>query len=141
VIENVSSYVEYRHSTMPEWEFVAQLAERADCLLLFDVNNVYVSSFNHEFDPLTYLNAIPARRVQQFHLAGHENNRNYIIDTHDHPIVDNVWDLYRHALRRFGSVSTMVERDANIPPLADLVQELDQARAIARQTLGAEAAA
>jgi uncharacterized protein len=141
VIENVSSYVEYRHSTMPEWEFVAELAERADCLLLFDVNNVYVSSFNHEFDPLTYLDAIPAARVQQFHLAGHENNRSYIIDTHDHPIVDGVWELYRHALRRFGQVSTMVERDANIPPLADLVQELDQARVIARQTLGAEAAA
>src|SRR5579862_76922 len=91
VIKNVSSYVEYRHSTMPEWEFLAAVAERADCLLLFDINNVFVSAFNHEFDPLTYLDGIPARRVQQFHLAGHENNRSYIIDTHDHPIVDDVW--------------------------------------------------
>ncbi len=141
VIENVSSYVEYRHSTMPEWEFLAAVAERADCLLLFDVNNVFVSAFNHEFDPLTYLDGIPARRVQQFHLAGHENNRSYIIDTHDHPIVDDVWALYREALRRFGPVSTMVERDANIPPLAELVAELDHARALARTELGAEAAA
>ena len=141
VIENVSSYVEYRHSIMPEWEFLAAVAERADCLLLFDVNNVFVSAFNHEFDPLTYLEGIPARRVQQFHLAGHENNRSYIIDTHDHPIVDDVWALYRAALRRFGPVSTMVERDANIPPLVELVAELDHARALARAELGAEAAA
>jgi uncharacterized protein (UPF0276 family) len=141
VIENVSSYVEYRHSTMPEWEFLTAVAEGADCLLLFDVNNVFVSAFNHEFDPLTYLEAIPARRVQQFHLAGHENNRSYIIDTHDHPIVDDVWALYRAALRRFGPVSTMVERDANIPPLAELVAELDHARALATAELGAEAAA
>ncbi|HYV89705.1 MAG TPA: DUF692 domain-containing protein [Candidatus Polarisedimenticolia bacterium] len=141
VIENVSSYVEYRHSTMPEWEFLAAVAERADCLLLFDVNNVFVSAFNHEFDPLTYVDAIPARRVQQFHLAGHENNRRYIIDTHDHPIVDDVWALYRAALRRFGPVSTMVERDANIPPLAELVAELDHARAVAELELGKEAAA
>jgi uncharacterized protein (UPF0276 family) len=141
VIENVSSYVEYRHSTMPEWEFLAAVAERADCLLLFDVNNVFVSAFNHEFDPLTYLDGIPARRVQQFHLAGHENNRSYIIDTHDHPIVEDVWALYRAALRRFGPVSTMVERDANIPPLAELVAELDHARSLARAELGAEAAA
>jgi len=141
VIENVSSYVEYRHSAMPEWEFLSAVAERADCLLLFDVNNVFVSAFNHEFDPLTYLNAIPARRVQQFHLAGHENHRRYIIDTHDHPIVEDVWSLYRAALRRFGLVSTMIERDANIPPLADLVGELDHARALARLELGQEAAA
>ena len=141
VIENVSSYVEYHHSTMPEWEFLAAVAERADCLLLFDVNNVFVSAFNHEFDPLTYLDGIPARRVQQIHLAGHENNRSYIIDTHDHPIVEDVWALYRAALRRFGPVSTMVERDANIPPLAELVAELDHARSLARAELGAEAAA
>ncbi len=141
VIENVSSYVEYRHSTMPEWEFLAAVAERADCLLLFDVNNVFVSAFNHEFDPLAYLGGIPAERVQQFHLAGHENNRSHIIDTHDHPIVEDVWSLYGAALRRFGPVSTMVERDANIPPLAELVGELDRAREIARHELGAEAAA
>lgn len=141
VIENVSSYVEYRHSAMPEWEFLAAVAERADCLLLFDVNNVFVSAFNHGFDPLTYINAIPARRVQQFHLAGHENHRRYIIDTHDHPIVEDVWALHRAALRRFGEVSTMIERDANIPPLADLVGELDHARDVARSERGMGAAA
>ncbi len=141
VIENVSSYVEYRHSAMTEWEFLAAVAERADCLLLFDVNNVFVSAFNHGFDPLTYLSAIPARRVQQFHLAGHENHRRYIIDTHDHAIVEDVWALYRAALRRFGPVSTMIERDANIPPLGDLVSELDHARELARSELGVEAAA
>ncbi len=141
VVENVSSYIEYRHSTMPEWEFLATLAERADCLLLLDVNNVYVSSFNHEFDPLTYLDAIPRHRVQQFHLAGHENNRDYIIDTHDHPIADEVWNLYRQALRHFGRVSTMVERDANIPPLAELVRELDCARRLATAVLAQGAVA
>jgi uncharacterized protein len=141
VIENVSSYVEYRHSAMPEWEFLAAVVERADCLLLFDINNVFVSAFNHEFDPLTYLNAIPARRVQQFHLAGHENHRRYVIDTHDHPVVEDVWALYRAALRRFGPISTMVERDANIPPLEELVKELDHARELARLELGQETAA
>ncbi len=141
IIENVSSYVGYRHSSMPEWEFLAGVAERADCLLLFDVNNVFVSAFNHGFDPLTYMNAIPARRVQQFHLAGHENHRRYIIDTHDHPIVEDVWTLYRAALRHFGPVSTMIERDANIPPLAELVDELDHARELAGEELGVGAAA
>ncbi len=131
LIENVSSYVSYTQSQLSEWDFLRAVCERADCLLLFDVNNVYVSSVNHGFDPLDYLNGIPAARVQQFHLAGHEDHGRYIIDTHDHPVPDPVWALYAEALRRFGPVSTMIERDDNIPPLDELLAELDQARRIA----------
>lgn len=132
LLENVSSYVSYRHSEMAEWEFVAALAERADCLLLLDVNNVYVSSVNHDFNPVEYLQGIPVHRVQQFHLAGHSNCGDYIIDTHDAPIIDPVWHLYAEAVRRFGDVSTMIERDDNIPELSELLAELDQARRIAQ---------
>ncbi|MBL8510415.1 MAG: DUF692 family protein, partial [Betaproteobacteria bacterium] len=104
---------------------------RADCFLLLDINNVYVSAYNHGFDALTYLNAIPVERVKQFHLAGHDNCGDYIIDTHDAPVIDSVWDLYAHAVRRFGPGSTMIERDDNIPPLEELLTELDRARRIA----------
>lgn len=131
LIENVSSYVTYVESEMPEWDFLSAVAEKADCLLLFDVNNVYVSSFNHGFDPVEYLDAIPADRVQQFHLAGHSNYGTHIIDTHSHEIIDKVWDLYRYAVQRFGKVSTMIERDDNIPELPILLAELQQARNIA----------
>jgi hypothetical protein len=131
LLENVSSYVSYSTSELAEWEFLAEIAQRADCLILLDVNNVYVSSVNHGFDPLTYLDAIPAQRVQQIHLAGHENRGDLIVDTHDRPIVDPVWRLYEAARRRFGDVSTMIERDSNIPPLSELLSELDMARAIA----------
>ena len=131
LIENVSSYLSYTQSQLTEWDFLTAVCERADCLLLFDVNNVYVSSVNHGFDPLDYLNGIPAERVQQIHLAGHEDHGRYIIDTHDHPVPDPVWDLYAQALRRFGPVSTMIERDDNIPPLDELIAELDRARGIA----------
>ena len=134
VLENVSSYVTYRRSTMPEWDFLAEVARRADCLILLDVNNIHVSAFNHDFDPLAYLDAIPAERVQQIHLAGHEDNGSHIIDTHDHPVIDPVWRLYGEAIRRCGPVSTMIERDDNIPPLGELVAELAQARAIAAGT-------
>jgi uncharacterized protein len=133
LIENVSSYVSYVQSQLSEWDFLHAVCERADCLLLFDVNNIYVSSVNHGFNPLDYLNGIPAERVQQIHLAGHEDHGRYIIDTHDHPVADPVWDLYAEALRRFGSVSTMIERDDNIPPLDELLAELDHARHIAAQ--------
>jgi len=131
LLENVSSYVSYAQSQLREWEFLAEVCDRADCLILLDINNIYVSSINHEFDPLTYLNGIPGERVRQFHLAGHEDHGHYIIDTHDHPVADPVWQLYAEALRRFGPVSTMIERDDNIPPLDDLLAELDQARRIA----------
>ena len=131
LLENVSSYVSYPESEMSEWEFLREIAGRADCLILLDINNIFVSSVNHEFDPLTYLNAIPPERVWQFHLAGHRNHGDYIIDTHDEPVIDPVWELYAAAVRRFGRVSTMIERDDNIPPLAELLAELDRARRIA----------
>jgi uncharacterized protein (UPF0276 family) len=135
LVENVSSYLTYKRSDMTEWDFLREVCERADCLILLDVNNIYVSSVNHGFDPIEYLDAVPAERVQQFHLAGHRNLETHIIDTHDEPVVDPVWDLYAAALRCFGPVSTMIERDDNIPPLEELVAELDHARAIAGRVL------
>ena len=134
-LENVSSYVSFEQSEMTEWEFITELSTRADCWLLFDVNNVFVSSFNHNFDPMDFINGVPKDRVVQFHLAGHEHNDTYIIDTHDHAVCDEVWQLYAEALKRFGPVSTLLERDDHIPPLAELVTELDMARGIAAKTL------
>ena len=135
VLENVSSYVSYASSEMTEWEFLAELARAADCELLLDVNNVYVSSVNHGFDPEQFLRAIPIERVRQFHLAGHSRCGTYIVDTHDAPIDPAVWALYSSAVRRFGPVATLIERDANIPPLENLVAELDQARTLAGAAL------
>lgn len=131
LLENVSSYITYKDSQITEWEFLAAIAEQADCLILLDINNIYVSSFNHGFNPLDYLNGIPVDRVRQFHLAGHENCGDYIIDTHDHSIIDPVWNLYSEAVRRFGKVSTMIERDDNIPEFPELFAELQQAKQIA----------
>ncbi len=139
LIENVSSYLDYCTSEMSEWEFLGQLVEEADCDILLDVNNVYVSSVNHGFDPASYLAAMPQHRVRQLHLAGHSDRGGYIIDTHDAPIAPDVWELYRAARRRFGPVATMIERDANIPPLAELVAELEQARALATDEAAAHA--
>jgi uncharacterized protein (UPF0276 family) len=135
LLENVSSYVTYTHSQISEWEFLREIAERADCLILLDINNIYVSAYNHNFDPLSYLHAIPVDRVYQFHLAGHTRQEHLIIDTHDHPIADPVFDLYARAVQRFGRVSTMIERDDNIPPLSELLDELDQVRSIAEDQL------
>jgi uncharacterized protein (UPF0276 family) len=132
VLENVSSYLSYSSDTLTEWDFVAAIAEESDSLILLDVNNIYVSSVNHGFDPLTYLRAIPANRVQQIHLAGHHNYGTHIIDTHDHPIVDPVWQLYASALRHVGMVASMIERDDHIPPLPELIAELNIARRIAQ---------
>lgn len=140
LLENVSSYVTYTQSAMSEWDFLAEVARRADCLILLDINNVYVSAYNHGFDALDYLRAMPRERVQQFHLAGHSNLGDYIVDTHDAAIVDPVWSLYRAALERFGPISTMIERDADIPPLADLLAELEQARRIANTVFQRNAA-
>ena len=141
LLENVSSYVTYKQSQLTEWEFLAHIAEQADCLILLDINNIYVSSFNHGFDPEDYLNGIPIERVRQFHLAGHQNCGNYIVDTHDHPIINPVWALYETAVKRFGSVSTMIERDDNIPPLKELLAELNHARIIAGPILAKAKAA
>jgi len=139
LLENVSSYVAFRDSHLTEWQFLSEIATRADCLILLDVNNVYVSAVNHEFDPLEYLNAIPPERVQQIHLAGHENHGDYLIDTHDHPVPDPVWELYASAVRRCGAVSTMIERDDHIPPLEELCAELSRARTLCQHTLAAAA--
>ncbi|UCD68046.1 MAG: DUF692 domain-containing protein [Betaproteobacteria bacterium] len=133
LIENVSSYVNFNQSEMTEWEFINQIAERADCLLLLDVNNVYVSGFNHGFDPHEFIDALPAQRIQQIHLAGHSNCGTHIIDTHDAPVIDEVWKLYGYTIEAIGPVATMIERDDHIPELATLVSELDQAREVARK--------
>ncbi len=135
LIENVSSYLTYKDSAMSEWEFMTAIVERADCGILLDINNIYVSAFNHGFEPHEYLNYVPVERVGQFHLAGHTNHGDYIIDSHDHPVIDPVWELYASAVRRFGPVSTMIERDDNIPPLEELLSELDRARNIAQPIL------
>ena len=135
LIENPSSYVTFRSSDRSEWEFLAEMAERADCLLLLDVNNIYVSARNHGFDPLDYLAGLPADRIQQIHLAGHSDMGDYVIDTHDADVCDAVWDLYAKAIGMFGPVATMIERDDDIPPLADVVAELDRARALAASVL------
>ncbi|MDH0447569.1 DUF692 domain-containing protein [Shewanella sp. GD04112] len=136
LMENVSSYLSYQDSTMNEWQFVNAVAEEADCLLLLDINNIYVSARNHQFPPEDYLLQIATNRVQQFHLAGHSDYGDYVIDTHDHDVCPSVWELYRQALTRFGGVSTMIERDANIPEFNALEAELAIARNVARTTLG-----
>jgi uncharacterized protein (UPF0276 family) len=131
LLENLSSYVSYRQSSMTEWDFLSAVADESDCLILLDVNNVYVNSVNNAFDAKDYLAGISPQRVQQIHLAGHQNCGDYLIDTHDEPVQDPVWELYRHAITRFGAVSTMIERDDNIPLLPELLAELATARSVA----------
>ncbi|MBG0809422.1 DUF692 domain-containing protein [Methylosinus sp. H3A] len=131
VVENASTYVAFRESEMSEWTFVDELARRADCLLLLDVNNVFVSGFNHGFDPNEFVDAIDPERVAQFHMAGHTDNGTHRIDTHDQPVCDEVWTLYERARRRFGAVSTMIERDDNFPSFDELLAELGHMREIA----------
>lgn len=135
LIENVSSYLTYEQSEMSEWEFLSEISNRSDCLILLDVNNVYVSAYNHAFHPHDYLKGIPKERVYQIHLAGHSNHGDYIIDTHDAPVIPPVWDLYAETLKRFGAVSTMIERDDNIPELNELLEEIEHARQIASEIL------
>lgn len=134
-LENVSTYVHFSNCEMTEWEFLSELARRSGCWLLFDVNNVYVSAFNHGYDPHAFLDGIPADRVVQFHIAGHTHMGTHIIDTHDHPVCDDVWALYEAALRRFGPVSTMIERDDDIPPLHEMMVEVQKTREIAARIL------
>lgn len=134
-IENVSSYVQFSHSEMTEWEFIAEMTKRTGCWLVLDVNNVFVSAFNHDWDAQTFIDSIPPDRVVQFHLAGHEHSMTHIIDTHDALIPEPVWNLYKAAVKRFGAVSTIIERDDNIPPLDELVTELSVAREIAENLL------
>lgn len=138
VLENPSTYLEFKASTMPEWEFLARLAQDTDCGLLLDVNNVYVSAFNHGFDAKTYIDAIPMAQVAQIHLAGHCHKGTHIIDTHDAQVAAPVWELYAYTLTRKNSLSTMIEWDENIPPFATMLTELAQAR---RYAIGATDAA
>jgi uncharacterized protein len=128
LIENVSSYMAFADSTMTEWDFISTIADEADCGILLDLNNIFVSAFNHRFDANEYIDAVPAERVVQYHLAGHSDHGTHLLDTHDHPICDAVWALYERAARRFGAVSAMVEWDDNIPEFTELARIADRAR-------------
>ena len=134
LIENPSSYVGFPESTLSEWDFLAELSAATGCYLLLDVNNIYVSSVNHGFDPRDFLSGIPVDQVRQIHLAGHSQGpAGMLIDTHDAPVSDPVWALYARAIARFGPAATMIERDDQIPPLDDLLAELAQARHLAER--------
>jgi uncharacterized protein (UPF0276 family) len=138
LMENLSSYVTYNDSEMSEWEFLNEIVKRADCLVLLDINNIFVSAHNHHFDPIDYIKGIDVDRVMQFHLAGHSYSGEMIIDTHDHDVCDPVWALYAEALRHYGAVSTMIERDDHIPEFPALREELAVAEKIAAETLPAD---
>jgi uncharacterized protein (UPF0276 family) len=133
LLENASTYVEYRCSQMPEWEFLTALAERADCGILLDVNNVYVTCTNHGHDPAAYIDSIPRARVGQIHLAGFSDMHGWLFDTHSAPACDDVWRLYERAVERFGIVSTLFEWDESIPPFEDVLAETERARRIAER--------
>ena len=128
VVENVSSYAEFHISEMTEWEFLNEVVERADCGILLDVNNIYVSSQNHNFDPKEYLEAVPAERIAQIHIAGHSKFERYTLDTHDHPVLDPVWDLYARAIQRCGPTATLLEWDDNIPSFDEVHAEALKAK-------------
>ncbi|MDP3847024.1 MAG: DUF692 domain-containing protein [Pseudomonas sp.] len=135
VLENVSSYLRTANDEFNEWQFLARLSELSGCELLLDVNNVYVSARNHGFDPWSFISGLPAQRIRQLHLAGHSDYGDYVIDTHDQPICDPVWQLYQRTLEHLGPVSTMIERDDNYPPFSELLAELQQARELGNATL------
>jgi uncharacterized protein (UPF0276 family) len=137
-LENVSSYLTFTHSTITEWDFLVELCRRADCEILLDVNNVYVSARNHGFDPKVYLDAVPAERVVQIHLAGHSDLGSHLLDTHDAPVAEAVWDLYRYAVARLGAVPTSIEWDGDVPPLERLEAEAAIVRRIAADATSAE---
>ncbi len=127
-VENVSSYAEYHVSEMTEWEFLNEVVEQADCGILLDVNNIYVSSRNHSFDPFEYLRSIPVERVAQIHIAGHSNYEKYILDTHDHPVLDPVWQLYAKAIEMVGPTATLLEWDDHIPSFDEVHKEALKAK-------------
>ena len=128
LIENISSYMQYRASRIGEAEFVAAVAEEADCGILLDINNVYVNAFNHHFNSKDYLDALPVERIAQFHLAGHRDCGTHLLDTHDHPVSDAVWELYDYAVYRFGPLPTLIEWDDRIPSFSELAAVAAQAR-------------
>ncbi len=137
VLENPSSYVEFQGSTMGEAEFISRLADETGCGLLLDVNNVYVSSFNHDLDPAEFIRAVPHDRIVQFHLAGHTNYTTHLIDTHDGHVIDPVWELYHLAHQLTGGVSTLLEWDASIPPFPELHEEVLKAKHFMKKHLPA----
>ncbi|MEY4484037.1 MAG: hypothetical protein RL693_1489 [Verrucomicrobiota bacterium] len=122
-VENVSSYAEFKQNEMTEWEFLTEVVEQADCGILLDVNNIYVSSENHGFDPYEYIRGVPAHRVGQIHIAGHQRYENVILDTHDQPVPDPVWALYAEAIQRSGNTATLLEWDDRIPGFDEVHQE------------------
>jgi uncharacterized protein (UPF0276 family) len=135
VLENVSSYVRGASDDFSEWEFLEALSRLSDCELLLDVNNVYVSSRNHGFDPWTFIQGLPANKIRQLHLAGHSDYGSYVIDTHDHPVSDPVWTLYQQTLEHLGPVATLLERDDHLPPFEELLTELQKARELGDSVL------
>ena len=136
-VENVSSYAEFHASEMTEWEFLSEVTELGDCGILLDVNNIYVSSKNHNFDPYEYLNNIPHHRVGQIHIAGHSKFEKYILDTHDHPVLDPVWKMYAHALKLVGDTATLLEWDDRIPSFKEVHNEALKANKFRDQQLAA----
>lgn len=136
LLENVSSYVSFEHSEMTEWECLAEVARKADCYVLLDVNNIYVSAVNHKFSGEDFINGIPVDRVKQFHLAGYSDMGTHLIDTHDHHVSDPVWRLYEKAVRRFGAVPTLIEWDDKIPEFPVLQREAKRAERIQQKVLG-----
>jgi uncharacterized protein len=136
-VENVSSYAEYHASEMTEWEFLSEVVEQADCGILLDVNNIYVSSQNHNFDPYDYLNNVPHHRVGQIHIAGHSKFEKYTLDTHDHPVLDPVWKMYAHAVQQVGSTATLLEWDDRIPSFEEVHNEALKANNFRDQQLAA----
>jgi uncharacterized protein len=136
ILENPSSYVSFQADTLPEWDFLRLMAEEADCGLLLDVNNVYVSAFNHDFDPVAYIQSLPHERIVQFHLAGHRHCHTHLVDTHDHAVADSVWELYRLAHQLTGGASTLLEWDAHIPAFPVLLAEVQKAKKYREGAIG-----
>ena len=137
VVENVSSYAEFHASEMTEWQFLTEVVERADCGILLDVNNIYVSSRNHSFDPFEYVNSVPHERVAQIHIAGHSKFEKYILDTHDHPVIDPVWNLYARAIELIGPTATLLEWDDHIPSFDEVHDEALKANRYVAEKVGA----
>lgn len=133
LIENISSYFTFKQNTMPEWEFINTISEKSTCGILLDINNIYVNSFNHGFDPYHYLKQIDKSKVKQFHLAGHTDKKRFLFDNHGGKVQKPVWELYKSTLQRFGAIPTLIEWDENIPSLADLWQEAQKAQELMDQ--------
>ena len=140
VLENPSTYIQFRSSEMSEGEFFNDLVQQSGCEILLDVNNAYVSGFNLGYDPYQYIDCLPIESIRQFHLAGHTNNQTHIIDTHDHPVCDEVWKLYRHACNRFSPIPTLLERDGRIPEFPELMEELALAKEIQQEIVAEQSA-